>query len=66
MSLCALCGAELARNASLCSHHVLAHGNDWAVVNRFMCDFVHRRQVPPGVPSTEPDDEGRMPVAEAA
>lgn len=66
MSLCASCGAQLAGVASLCSHHPLAHGDDWAVVNRVMCDFLHRKQAPPDVPSNEPNDQGRVPVAKAA
>ena len=48
MSLCALCGAWLAGDANLCSHHHYAPTDGWAAVNRLMCDLVHRGIVPPG------------------
>ena len=42
MSRCAHCGAETLEGRSLCTHHGSRCEDDWATVNRIMCDFVHR------------------------
>jgi hypothetical protein len=57
MSLCAACGLTLAGNGALCQHHHYIYGDDWAVVNRIMCDFFHRGKVPPRLIRTEREDE---------
>lgn len=49
MSLCVSCGLQLAGEASLCPHHHSAFSDDWAAVNRIVCDFVHRGLLPPRV-----------------
>jgi len=66
MSLCASCGLQLSGNAALCPHHHYVYGNDWAVANRIMCDFVHRRKVPPGLAQHDRDDDFWSQTAEAA
>ena len=47
MALCASCGTPLlSGEAGICSHHHATYGDDWAVANRVMCDFFHRKKVP--------------------
>lgn len=53
MSLCASCGYWLDGDAALCPHHHSVYGNDWSAANRIMCDFFHRRKVPPRLPQFE-------------
>jgi hypothetical protein len=31
----------------MCAHHVASYGDDWAMGNRIMCDFLHRGVVSP-------------------
>jgi len=31
----------------MCAHHVASSGDDWAMGNRIMCDFLHRGVSPP-------------------
>ena len=57
VSLCASCGLQLSGDAGLCPHHHCVYGDDWAVANRIMCDFFHRKKVPPRLPQTERDDD---------
>ena len=60
MSVCVSCGLQLLGDTELCSHHQCVHGADWAVGNRIMCDFFHRKKVPPRLTAAErdfPDDE---------
>ena len=66
MSLCASCGMRLAGDAALCPHHHFVYGDDaWAVANRIMCDFFHRKTAPPRL--TAPDRDGFWePTGEAA
>jgi hypothetical protein len=53
MSLCACCGVPIG-DVGLCAHHhAVDGGDDWAVANRIMCDFVHRRRVPRGLTQAE-------------
>jgi hypothetical protein len=66
MSLCASCGLQLSGDASLCPHHHCVYGDDWAVANRIMCDFFHRRKVPPRLAAPDRDDDFWAHTAEAA
>ena len=50
MSLCVACGLALAGDADFCPHHQTGYPEDWAVANRIMCDFVHRKWIPPSPP----------------
>ena len=48
---CASCGGRVPDYdvaAGVCRHHA-ATDPEWAVTNRVMCDFVHRRIQPPPV-----------------
>ena len=47
MASCARCGLITPDDAEICVQHVVADEPDWATANRMMCDFVHRRIVPP-------------------
>jgi hypothetical protein len=53
MSLCAICCVELVGDAGLCSHHLYLYDDAWAVANRGMCDFLHRKKVPELIPSDQ-------------
>src|SRR3989442_1925415 len=66
MSLCASCGLQLSGDAGLCPHHHCVYGDDWAVANRIMCDFFHRRKVPPRLTQPERDDDFWAHTGEAA
>lgn len=57
MSLCASCGLQLSGNAELCPHHHCVYGDNWAEINRIMCDFFHREIAPPRL-SKEERNEG--------
>jgi hypothetical protein len=46
MSVCASCGLEILDGSGLCRHHMTV-GDGWAESNRIMCDFVHRKKIPP-------------------
>ncbi len=48
MAFCASCGAWRFDN-ELCAHHHYSqiHGDDWALINRIMCDLFHRKLPPP-------------------
>ena len=46
MSLCPVCGQQLARHAGLCARHVGLDAESWAASNRIMCDFFHRGIAP--------------------
>ena len=50
----------------MCPHHHCVYGDDWAVANRIMCDFFHRKKVPPRLVQTERDDEFWAHTGEAA
>ncbi len=58
MSLCASCGLQLLGDFALCPHHHYhcVYGDDWAVTNRVMCDFIHRKKVPVRLPPGERED----------
>jgi hypothetical protein len=66
MSLCASCGLQLSGEAALCPHHHCVYGDDWAVANRIMCDFFHRKKIPPRLAQQERDDDFWAHTAEAA
>ena len=66
MSLCASCGLQLSGQAALCPHHHCVYGDDWAVANRIMCDFFHRKKVPPRLAQHDRDDDFWAHTAEAA
>jgi hypothetical protein len=66
MSLCASCGLQLSGDAALCPHHHCVYGDDWAVANRIMCDFFHRKKVPPRLAQHDRDDDFWAHTAEAA
>lgn len=59
MALCASCGLQLLLedDAGLHSHHYCVEGDDWAIANRIMCDFFHRKKIPPRLPQTERGDD---------
>lgn len=56
MSACAQCGLQLGHDAALCQHHHVASADDWAAVNRIMCDFLHRRKPLPRLQPSERED----------
>jgi hypothetical protein len=58
MSLCVSCGLALTGDADFCPHHQTGYAEDWAVANRIMCDFVHRKWIPPTPPSSLHEDDG--------
>jgi hypothetical protein len=66
MSLCASCG-QLSGDGALCPHHHFVYGDDsWAVTNRIMCDFLHRKKMPPRLTPPERDDDFWAHTGEAA
>lgn len=57
MALCASCGlTTLSGDVALCPHHHAVYGDDWAIMNRIMCDFFHRGIEPPRLPKEDRDD----------
>lgn len=50
MARCANCTLQLLDDRELCPHHHIVYGDNWAAVNRIMCDFLHRRVDPKRVP----------------
>jgi hypothetical protein len=50
----------------LCPHHHFVYGDDWAVANRIMCDFFHRKKVPPRLAQSDRDDDFWAHTGEAA
>jgi hypothetical protein len=42
------------------------YGDDWAVANRIMCDFFHRKKVPPRLAQNDRDDDFWAHTGEAA
>ena len=50
MSLCIVCAQPMLGDTEVCVFHLYGQGDDWAVGNRVMCDFLHRgivRRAPP-------------------
>lgn len=62
MRICPFCALTTAGDGELCAHHA-ASDKDWAVGNRAMCDFVHRRVVPAA--PFENDDDHALELAGA-
>lgn len=59
MSLCSQCGGSLSGDdvaRGVCAWHPIAFGDDWHVSNRIMCDFLHRKRVPPRLASSDRDE----------
>lgn len=46
LARCASCTLKLRGDEELCSHNHVVYGDDWAAVNRIMCDFFHRNSAP--------------------
>jgi hypothetical protein len=60
MAFCPVCGNPVARPGPMCGHHTATpYGDDWAIGNRIMRDFVHRRVVPE---SSEPSPAGLLEI----
>lgn len=57
MTLCVSCGLQLSGVDALCPHHYCVYGKDWAVANRIMCDFFHRKKAPPRLWRIEREDD---------
>lgn len=65
-NLCALCGQRLVGRESLCAAHHTMAGEEWAAVNRIMCDFLHRGVATPRLgPSERRDLDDRTGGVEA-
>lgn len=47
---CGACGLVISGTVALCPHHTCGYDDEWAAVNRIMCDFLHRRIAPPRAP----------------
>jgi hypothetical protein len=54
---CASCGVNTPDDLGLCPHHHVEGGHDWALANRIMCDFFHRRKVPRRLTEAERHDD---------
>lgn len=57
MSLCASCGLQLSGDSALCPHHHCVYGDDWAVANRIICNFIHRKIEPERLSAAERNDD---------
>jgi hypothetical protein len=57
MSVCAVCGSELADESSLCRHHHLGSEDRWAEGNRILCDLLHRGKEPSRLSKDLREDE---------
>lgn len=56
--ICPLCATSI-RVGEMCPHHVanaVLGYDDWSRGNRIMCDFFHRRRVPPRLKDEERED----------
>jgi hypothetical protein len=51
---------------ALCPHHHCVYGDDWASANRIMCDFFHRKKVPPRLAAEQREDDFWAHTTEAA
>ena len=61
MSMCAVCAVIITGDGEICNYH--HHGDDdsWATGNRAMCDFLHRKRIPPS-----DDEDARAELAPVA
>ncbi|RJQ36417.1 hypothetical protein C4552_03965 [Candidatus Parcubacteria bacterium] len=57
MPQCVMCDNRL-QGADICPHHIDCASRDWAEGNRIMCDFLHRKKLPPRLAMAERDDAG--------
>lgn len=39
---CPICGTTLSEGLEICAFHPCVYGDNWAIENRAMCDFIHR------------------------
>ena len=46
MSVCVQCAQSTFGPGEFCAYHATGRTDDWATVNRLMCDFLHRGIVP--------------------
>lgn len=53
MALCVLCAQPTLSDEDVCVFHLHGQGDDWAIGNRIMCDFLHRHIIP-SVPGERP------------
>ena len=56
-ALCGLNGVFADHNAPICAYHATNASEDWAASNRIMCDFFHRRKVPPRLTAVLRDND---------
>lgn len=66
MNVCAFCRQQLSGPEGLCSHHHSVSKDDWAAVNRVMCDFLHRGVVPERLSMADREAEDREARGAAA
>lgn len=56
MSSCVMCGMQVNGSSELCYHHT-TYDLGWAIVNRIMCDLIHRGIQPTRLSKKERDDD---------
>ena len=66
MSLCTYCGVQVSGPERLCTHHHDVSGDDWAAVNRLMCDLFHRGRAPNRLEAADRHAEDPEPTQSAA
>lgn len=57
--ICPICGLTTGYygdSPEMCAHHTVMDDN-WSKGNRIMCDFFHRRIIPPRLTEPERDDD---------
>jgi hypothetical protein len=57
MSLCVSCRTQLPGDERLCRHHDTPYDEEWAESNRIMCDFFHRKKLPPRLTPSQREDD---------
>jgi hypothetical protein len=57
VATCTLCRATVSSGTELCLYHLGTEANDWAATNRIMCDFFHRKKLPPRLAPEQRDEE---------
>ena len=58
--ICSVCGLSTGYTADaqeICAHHAAGLGDNWSDGNRIMCDFIHRRKIPPRLAEPERDED---------
>jgi len=66
MALCVLCAQPTLGEQDVCLFHLASQGDDWAVGNRIMCDFLHRGILPPATDERTNDLEVLVGALEEA